>query len=131
MIPRPPRSTRTDTLFPYATLFRSCKSCLPDQLNQRVRRNRLAPVFSYPAVFPATVENGTHENRSLPAPARPTPPHGRPRAGAGRKRAVGAEPAHGGHFAQTAARPARPRVRLRRHHGGAAGHVSAPGAPGV
>src|SRR3546814_1518737 len=23
MIPRPPRSTRTDTLFPYATLFRS------------------------------------------------------------------------------------------------------------
>src|SRR3546814_2395703 len=24
MIRRPPRSTRTDTLFPYATLFRSC-----------------------------------------------------------------------------------------------------------
>src|SRR3546814_5376108 len=24
MIPRPPRSTRTDTLFPYTTLFRSC-----------------------------------------------------------------------------------------------------------
>src|SRR3546814_10452153 len=41
---------------------RRFKSCLPDQLNQRVRRNRLAPVFSYPAVFAATVENGTHEN---------------------------------------------------------------------
>src|SRR3546814_14543454 len=29
MIRRPPRSTRTDTLFPYTTLFRSCtvKSC--------------------------------------------------------------------------------------------------------
>src|SRR3546814_14127305 len=25
MIPRPPRSTRTDTLFPYTTLFRSLK----------------------------------------------------------------------------------------------------------
>src|SRR3546814_3369561 len=25
MIPRPPRSTRTDTLFPYTTLFRSCQ----------------------------------------------------------------------------------------------------------
>src|SRR3546814_15141551 len=26
MIRRPPRSTRTDTLFPYTTLFRSCHS---------------------------------------------------------------------------------------------------------
>src|SRR3546814_9279072 len=30
MIRRPPRSTRTDTLFPYTTLFRSLRaSCLP------------------------------------------------------------------------------------------------------
>src|SRR3546814_14593873 len=35
MIPRPPRSTRTDTLFPYTTLFRS--SLFADQLlNNRV-----------------------------------------------------------------------------------------------
>src|SRR3546814_15590653 len=27
MIPRPPRSTRTDTLFPYTTLFRSRGAC--------------------------------------------------------------------------------------------------------
>src|SRR3546814_9854415 len=27
MIRRPPRSTRTDTLFPYTTLFRSSKRC--------------------------------------------------------------------------------------------------------
>src|SRR3546814_11336462 len=27
MIRRPPRSTRTDTLVPYTTLFRSCPSC--------------------------------------------------------------------------------------------------------
>src|SRR3546814_4926157 len=26
MLRRPPRSTRTDTLFPYTTLFRSCRS---------------------------------------------------------------------------------------------------------
>src|SRR3546814_8241596 len=29
MIRRPPRSTRTDTLFPYTTLFRSASSILP------------------------------------------------------------------------------------------------------
>src|SRR3546814_1181827 len=39
MILRPPRSTRTDTLFPYTTLFRS--SCrLPSRCN---RRNQEAP----------------------------------------------------------------------------------------
>src|SRR3546814_17195701 len=31
MIRRPPRSTRTDTLFPYTTLFRSLESRLPHQ----------------------------------------------------------------------------------------------------
>src|SRR3546814_4011314 len=29
MIRRPPRSTRTDTLFPYTTLFRSIRSAIP------------------------------------------------------------------------------------------------------
>src|SRR3546814_18201171 len=29
MILRPPRSTRTDTLFPYTTLFRSCPTAIP------------------------------------------------------------------------------------------------------
>src|SRR3546814_1896795 len=32
MIRRPPRSTRTDTLFPYTTLFRSNVTCLADVL---------------------------------------------------------------------------------------------------
>src|SRR3546814_3163608 len=31
MIRRPPRSTRTDTLFPYTTLFRSRRSCRGSQ----------------------------------------------------------------------------------------------------
>src|SRR3546814_5421840 len=32
MIPRPPRSTRTDTLFPYTTLFRSLYRCFAGSL---------------------------------------------------------------------------------------------------
>src|SRR3546814_11427817 len=43
MIRRPPRSTRTDTLFPYTTLFRSCRQ-FSEQLVQypgaRGRRRR-------------------------------------------------------------------------------------------
>src|SRR3546814_1864930 len=35
MIRRPPRSTRTDTLFPYTTLFRSQRA--PGQVDQRGR----------------------------------------------------------------------------------------------
>src|SRR3546814_9116200 len=34
MIRRPPRSTRTDTLFPYTTLFRSCQDCAPFSLDE-------------------------------------------------------------------------------------------------
>src|SRR3546814_1817787 len=42
MIRRPPRSTRTDTLFPYTTLFRSLQSRCPAQVHQArssARRN--------------------------------------------------------------------------------------------
>src|SRR3546814_5303035 len=45
MIRRQPRSTRTDTLFPYTTLFRSCPSAwrlpLCRQTCQRVQRRAL------------------------------------------------------------------------------------------
>src|SRR3546814_7806009 len=37
MIRRPPRSTRTDTLFPYTTLFRS-RAALDPQAQQRLAR---------------------------------------------------------------------------------------------
>src|SRR3546814_14726756 len=37
MIPRPPRSTRTDTLFPYTTLFRSA----PARILSRAERRTL------------------------------------------------------------------------------------------
>src|SRR3546814_3934789 len=45
MIRRPPRSTRTDTLFPYTTLFRSspCSARLPKTASQS---SRWAPVNS-------------------------------------------------------------------------------------
>src|SRR3546814_12427580 len=47
MIRRPPRSTRTDTLFPYTTLFRSLdveqKAALTHRLKQEYRHNSLDP----------------------------------------------------------------------------------------
>src|SRR3546814_20508975 len=43
MIRRPPRSTRTDTLFPYTTLFRSTTSKVHTAL-------RIAPAYSGPVV---------------------------------------------------------------------------------
>src|SRR3546814_17729217 len=45
MIRRPPRSTRTDTLFPYTTLFRSLRELRrrdPRWVRQRLRRRGLA-----------------------------------------------------------------------------------------
>src|SRR3546814_361017 len=55
MIRRPPRSTRTDTLFPYTTLFRSGPATLPKRLRvfyiatlpRKMCRNRNEPLFSY------------------------------------------------------------------------------------
>src|SRR3546814_16362381 len=43
MIRRPPRSTRTDTLFPYTTLFRSVSRCLLDLLELERAGIELAP----------------------------------------------------------------------------------------
>src|SRR3546814_250291 len=70
MIRRPPRSTRTDTLFPYTTLFRSARV-------QRIERNaayerpreRLRAVGGAPAQRPEHAEHPTrqHELDDLPA----------------------------------------------------------------
>src|SRR3546814_20474441 len=41
MIRRPPRATRTDTLFPYPTLFRSAAAnALPDPVPEEVKQDR-------------------------------------------------------------------------------------------
>src|SRR3546814_7625218 len=40
---RPPRSTRTDTLFPYTTLFRSVASAFADQIHRAENRGSIGP----------------------------------------------------------------------------------------
>src|SRR3546814_16035165 len=39
MIRRPPRSTLTDTLFPYTTLFRSLVGCTPYEMGEAAKLN--------------------------------------------------------------------------------------------
>src|SRR3546814_9193019 len=55
MILRPPRSTRTDTLFPYTTLFRS-----PSERTCVVRRSRAASRLRHPAPSLPDTPRGTH-----------------------------------------------------------------------
>src|SRR3546814_10180893 len=50
MIRRPPRSTRTDTLFPYTTLFRSSVPRVPWCACQSTFLNGASPVFSFKGV---------------------------------------------------------------------------------
>src|SRR3546814_3388555 len=56
MIRRPPRSTRTDTLFPYTTLFRSprCRGHSPD-LRRHNETNPQEPPMSRKLTTPAAV----------------------------------------------------------------------------
>src|SRR3546814_10422447 len=49
MIRRPPRSTRTDTLFPYTTLFRSVGSVLQIEQARLLRRVRSVMQDHFPA----------------------------------------------------------------------------------
>src|SRR3546814_17549742 len=72
MIRRPPRSTRTDTLFPYTTLFRSADRVKPerDQNNRKVYRDswwifgeprrELRPALQKLDRYIATVETSKH-----------------------------------------------------------------------
>src|SRR3546814_5506210 len=82
MIRRPPRSTRTDTLFPYTTLFRSlrphpecsCFDSCPIHLKQssvvnETRGSRPRPIRAtirrYGAILPGRSEEHTSELQSL------------------------------------------------------------------
>src|SRR3546814_1256472 len=47
MIRRPPRSTRTDTLFPYTTLFRSAEEQAAQFLIDEARRGRKKPMVGF------------------------------------------------------------------------------------
>src|SRR3546814_18588752 len=58
MIRRPPRSTRTDTLFPYTTLFRSvfpltCDECRTDGDLQTRSRRSLPPAARHRPAYPS------------------------------------------------------------------------------
>src|SRR3546814_1422706 len=60
MIRRPPRSTRTDTLFPYTTLFRSINADVLKPLGWPLSMNRdpdapTVPLVSYPKVDAAAL----------------------------------------------------------------------------
>src|SRR3546814_15497751 len=65
MILRPPRSTRTDTLFPYTTLFRS--PCA--RRGVIAHRNALATLYQWQQ-FPAGIADRIHPlEHSVPAPS--------------------------------------------------------------
>src|SRR3546814_12196110 len=74
MIRRPPRSTRTDTLFPYTTLFRSAELCGADRDDPahgnlpRVRLDSVEPAADRRglgmSVEPGTRASQTRDRRS-------------------------------------------------------------------
>src|SRR3546814_1771980 len=74
MIRRPPRSTRTDTLFPYTTLFRSCRGRLDDFAKLgRVHRRRtcdVGPALRAPVGDAARARIGGFSARYRRAPPR-------------------------------------------------------------
>src|SRR3546814_14877026 len=59
MIRRPPRSTRTDTLFPYTTLFRSRRQAETSRLLQQIPTEILFLVI-VPLIGPAQATFGVH-----------------------------------------------------------------------
>src|SRR3546814_14204388 len=79
MIRRPPRSTRTDTLFPYTTLFRSRRSARwarsPSAEGDRgrpARKGSRGPASVSPSVWPAPRRSeGRHTSRARSAAGGP------------------------------------------------------------
>src|SRR3546814_3872560 len=65
MIRRPPRSTRTDTLFPYTTLFRSWRSARNDPANIRCNSARTRSACRMILFAPNRSEEHTSELQSL------------------------------------------------------------------
>src|SRR3546814_12237867 len=71
MVPHPPRSTRTDTLLPYTTLFRSRRPAgfQGQRSRARARRGLASQVRAAGAAWPTVVRAG----RRWPGAARGTP----------------------------------------------------------
>src|SRR3546814_16807795 len=81
MIRRPPRSTRTDTLFPYTTLFRSLHHiATPDALagsvevDNSIRRGALSTATNRKLPQCPTPKGSFASRRCFIAPAFPAPP---------------------------------------------------------
>src|SRR3546814_1769151 len=68
MIRRPPRSTRTDTLFPYTTLFRSILAA-DDRLRKAafelILDNRVGPHLMSPNVYLAGAGNSAEDGNNV------------------------------------------------------------------
>src|SRR3546814_10047489 len=78
MIRRPPRSTRTDTLFPYTTLFRSGRSRLRQPRGRAFRLLR-------PEGAVRGIRRLRPRPRPRPRPLRPLPPRTRPALAGGQR----------------------------------------------
>src|SRR3546814_14624943 len=65
MIRRPPRSTRTDTLFPYTTLFRSLSCSVPWAVQNWTRSRRSSDVRVACVRYAERSEEHTSELQSL------------------------------------------------------------------
>src|SRR3546814_16462886 len=120
MIRRPPRSTRTDTLFPYTTLFRSCSleaqriawlarwadSLLDDRIGNMQRKTSTRILHDDMAGLPSPWHRASRAGDAIPLPFASDRPGDRPEP---------AQPADPGTHAPDAGRPdARPRDRQRR-----------------
>src|SRR3546814_2840540 len=69
MIRRPPRSTRTDTLFPYTTLFRSARITLQRALQRGEQAGLAAAVAADHAQPPAALDHQVDVGKQQPAAA--------------------------------------------------------------
>src|SRR3546814_8672439 len=65
MIRRPPRSTRTDTLFPYTTLFRSPLRCLLADKDDPWMREILAPLIRQAGYDVVTTDEADTEEADI------------------------------------------------------------------
>src|SRR3546814_21145046 len=65
MIRRPPRSTRTDTLFPYTTLFRSTGADAPATGGIRMKKRVMIQMPITPGIEQVRSEEHTSELQSL------------------------------------------------------------------
>src|SRR3546814_15946648 len=81
MIRRPPRSTRTDTLFPYTTLFRSTAAARAGPRTDLQAGGVLSRCRAHGEQLPLRAGTG----RQLPAPGRRDPAAGGGRLRAGRR----------------------------------------------